>query len=202
MATAWQENPAPQSAMSRVETSRQKEQNDTDFAFTIAAARRSEQRRLMAFVRMADYRICDTLHSILVDSVREVHARVRYQPGDEMPVPGPGGIAPPAEGGADAGDSGGSDAAVAGATESLEVDATSEGEAAHRRVGGGGGGAVSHTVAPTSRALFQVQMLLDDQSAELYFEPGGNDYVENVAQVRANHATQRRSCKPRMRTAQ
>jgi dynein heavy chain len=28
----------------------------------VAAARRSEQRKLLCFVKMADYMICDTLH--------------------------------------------------------------------------------------------------------------------------------------------
>ena len=33
----------------------------SDFAYTVAAARRSEQRRILSFVRMSDYMICDTL---------------------------------------------------------------------------------------------------------------------------------------------
>lgn len=41
-----------------------------DFGFTIAAARRSEKRRLVNYVRMSDYMICDTLFSVLVESVK------------------------------------------------------------------------------------------------------------------------------------
>lgn len=41
-----------------------------DFAFTISAARRSEKRRLVNYVRMSDYMICDTLYAILVESAR------------------------------------------------------------------------------------------------------------------------------------
>lgn len=35
-----------------------------DFAYTVAAARRSEQRRILNFIRMSDYMICDTLHTV------------------------------------------------------------------------------------------------------------------------------------------
>jgi dynein heavy chain len=45
-----------------------------DFAYTMAAARRSEQRRLLNYIRMSDFMVADTLHTILVESVREVLA--------------------------------------------------------------------------------------------------------------------------------
>ena len=60
---------APQA---KVEANREREQSETDFAYTIAAARRSEQRRLLNYIRMNDYLICDTLHTVLLESVREV----------------------------------------------------------------------------------------------------------------------------------
>ena len=45
-----------------------------DFAYTMAAARRSEQRRLLNYIRMSDFMVADTLHTILLESVREVLA--------------------------------------------------------------------------------------------------------------------------------
>lgn len=38
----------------------------------MAAAYRSEQRRLLSFICMSDFMMCDTLHTILVESVKEV----------------------------------------------------------------------------------------------------------------------------------
>lgn len=50
---------------------KQEDKNTSDdFAFTISAARRSEKRRLVNYVRMSDYMICDTLYAILVESAR------------------------------------------------------------------------------------------------------------------------------------
>lgn len=43
----------------------------------MAAAYRSEQRRLLNFIRMSDFMMCDTLHTILVESMREVLDAVR-----------------------------------------------------------------------------------------------------------------------------
>lgn len=48
-----------------------------DYAYTVAAAYRSEQRRLLSFIRMSDFMLCDTLHTIIVESVREVLESVR-----------------------------------------------------------------------------------------------------------------------------
>ena len=62
---------------------KEKGQSDADFAYTIAAARRSAQRRLLNFVRMADYMVCDTLHTVLMESVREVLAATRPPPPPE-----------------------------------------------------------------------------------------------------------------------
>ncbi|KAG1670781.1 hypothetical protein FOA52_014009, partial [Chlamydomonas sp. UWO 241] len=44
----------------------------SEFAYTVGAARRSEQRRILNFVRMTDYVMCDTLQTVLLESVREV----------------------------------------------------------------------------------------------------------------------------------
>lgn len=43
-----------------------------EFAYTMAAAYRSEQRRLLSFLRMADFMMCDTLQTVLVESVSEM----------------------------------------------------------------------------------------------------------------------------------
>ena len=49
------------SFVQRAEQGKAREQGVSDFAYTVAAARRSEQRRILSFVRMSDYMICDTL---------------------------------------------------------------------------------------------------------------------------------------------
>ena len=49
------------SFVQRAEQGKVREQGVSDFAYTVAAARRSEQRRILSFVRMSDYMICDTL---------------------------------------------------------------------------------------------------------------------------------------------
>ena len=46
----------------------------SNFSYTIAAARRSEQRKLLCFVKLADFVICDTLHNLLLDSERDLLA--------------------------------------------------------------------------------------------------------------------------------
>jgi hypothetical protein len=43
-----------------------------EYAYTMAAAYRSKQRRLLSFIRMCDAMMCDTLQSILLDSLSEV----------------------------------------------------------------------------------------------------------------------------------
>jgi dynein heavy chain len=45
-----------------------------EYAYTMAAAYRSEQRRLLSFLRMADFIMCDTLQTVLVQSVSEMLA--------------------------------------------------------------------------------------------------------------------------------
>eukprot|EP00879_Flechtneria_rotunda_P011573 GHRR01012088.1.p1 GENE.GHRR01012088.1~~GHRR01012088.1.p1 ORF type:complete len:1024 (+),score=420.33 GHRR01012088.1:512-3583(+) len=51
-----------------------------DYAYTKAAAYRSEQRRLLCLIRMADFMMCDTLRSILLDSLQEVLQAVQPAP--------------------------------------------------------------------------------------------------------------------------
>jgi dynein heavy chain len=52
----------------------------SNFSYTIAAARRSEQRKLLCFVKLADFVICDTLHNLLLDSERDLLAFCRPAP--------------------------------------------------------------------------------------------------------------------------
>ena len=43
-----------------------------EFKFTLAAARRTELRRLQNFVKMADYMMCDTLQQVLPAVLLEI----------------------------------------------------------------------------------------------------------------------------------
>jgi hypothetical protein len=51
-----------------------------EYAYTMAAAYRSEQRRLLSFLRMADFMMCDTLQTILVQSVSEMLSALEPAP--------------------------------------------------------------------------------------------------------------------------
>jgi dynein heavy chain len=59
------------------------------YAYTVAAARRSEQRKLLCFVKMTDYMICDTLHEVLIESVSDILKATGQCPKEdfEMPLP-------------------------------------------------------------------------------------------------------------------
>lgn len=46
------------------------------FSYAITAARRSEQRKLLNFIRLADYMLCGSLHALLIDSIQEILARM------------------------------------------------------------------------------------------------------------------------------
>ena len=47
----------------------QRIEDDNKFSYAITAAKRSEQRKLFNYIRLADYMICDTLHDVLIASV-------------------------------------------------------------------------------------------------------------------------------------
>ena len=49
-----------------------KGKEDNNYAYTVAATRRTEQRRCLTFVKLMDYVICDTMHDMLLDSVGDV----------------------------------------------------------------------------------------------------------------------------------
>ena len=75
---------------------REEESNSSSsYSYTIAAARRSEQRKLQSFVKLIDYMICDTLRDVLVESVSDMLQLTRsVRPGRRMSknaLLGPGG---------------------------------------------------------------------------------------------------------------
>lgn len=73
--------------MSVAGTEAQRAQGSADFAFTVGAARRSEQRRILNFVRLSDYIMCDTLQTVLLASVREVLTATEPLPPLRAPTP-------------------------------------------------------------------------------------------------------------------
>lgn len=56
----------------KISADRDAKQTHSDFAFTMFAAKRSRQRSLIAFVRMADYMLGSTLHTLLFNSCHSV----------------------------------------------------------------------------------------------------------------------------------
>lgn len=157
--------PSHTSAIARAEATKDKEQGDSDFAYTIAAARRSEQRRLLAYVRMADYKITDTLHTVLLESCREVLQAVRYIPAPPPSLDEGAGLdRASADGGSPAGDHG--ENASSGIEQGRESNS-----------------AIVVRSGPPSRALFTVELLLDDQDGELMYDPAPEDYQERMAEV-------------------
>lgn len=51
--------------------------NGTDFSYAVTAAKRSEQRRLLSFVRMVDFLVQETLRDLLHDSLRDFLAVIK-----------------------------------------------------------------------------------------------------------------------------
>ena len=56
--------------LKRTQTAKLDKTKGSDFAYTISAARRTEKRRLQNYLRMSDYIICDTLYTVLLESVK------------------------------------------------------------------------------------------------------------------------------------
>lgn len=56
------------------------------FSYAITAARRSEQRKLLNFIRLADYMLCGSLHSLLIESIQEILARMIIDEADRVRV--------------------------------------------------------------------------------------------------------------------
>ena len=53
------------------------DQVSSEYEYTVTATRRTEQRRLLQFVRLLDYVVCDTLRDVLRDSMKGVLAATR-----------------------------------------------------------------------------------------------------------------------------
>ena len=126
----------------------------SEFAYTIAATKRSEQRKLTQFVRMVDFMICNTLSGTLLESLSDVLGAVRGAREDyECNNPPPGGE--DAEGGAKASSEEGDELAgeAAAAGEGAAADAAAAGGAA--ATGGDGaqaGGGADASTAPAAAA--------------------------------------------------
>jgi len=162
---------AHQTAIRKEELHKEREANDTDFGYTIAAARRSEQRRLLCYVRLSDYMVCDTLHSILLASVQEMLQAV--QPREVVePVEGvTGGEAPAAKRPAD-----GSISGELGLTPTLSPDASrAAGTVPFEGYG--------------RDPIFEVELLLHEDTAELLYSPSPEDYQEQVGEVLQGYLT-------------
>jgi dynein heavy chain len=66
----------------QIGTSKKNHEDDSHkFTYAITAAKRSEQRRLLSYIRMVDYMICDTLRLLLVDSISVLLAALKHIPG-------------------------------------------------------------------------------------------------------------------------
>lgn len=131
----------------QAEMQKERDQSHADFAYTIAAARRSEQRRLLNFIRMVDYMVCDTLHSVLLHSLHELHeATIPKLPSVKIEELADGKGSPSANGSSDASKAEGDE----GATEA---------------------------VVEASSALLQVELLLGANMMDLLFEPHPDDFM-------------------------
>ena len=60
-----------------------------EYAYTVTATRRTEQRRLLSFVKQLDYLIRDTLRFVLHDSMADVLGATRQCPEDKFETPPP-----------------------------------------------------------------------------------------------------------------
>lgn len=156
-----------------------------DFAYTMAAAYRSEQRRLLRFVRMSDLLICDTLHTILTRSLAELLDAVC--PALPAAAPSPC-IAVASSSGSGSGSSAASTPAgssgrglramqtMLGFSRQQRQAVAAAGMAAspvsagHRAAGGEAGAAAS--AAP----MFEVQVLLSDDLHSLVFAPALEEF--------------------------
>mmetsp|Transcript_3151 Transcript_3151/g.13662 ORF Transcript_3151/g.13662 Transcript_3151/m.13662 type:complete len:4229 (-) Transcript_3151:2367-15053(-) len=59
------------------------------YAYTVAATRRTEQRRCLTFVKLMDYVMCDTMHDMLLDSVNDVLSATKQCEEDQFEMPKP-----------------------------------------------------------------------------------------------------------------
>ncbi len=173
------------SFLAKAEAEKDREQSTSDFAYTIAAARRSEQRRLLSFIRLSDYMVCDTLHSVLLESLRELHDATRPKRAvlltfEEMDAAAAAEAAAQAEAAA---------AAAAAAKEAAAKEAAAGGDggsAAAAEAGKGPAAGAGAVVVPTD-ALFELELLLAENQEELLYDPHPEEFFEELQRIMANY---------------
>lgn len=146
--------PAHQSSIMKAEQAKDREQGESDFAYTIAAARRSEQRRLLNFIRMSDYMICDTLHTVLLESVRDVLSATQPEPISEEEQASLDEAAPAKD--------------EVDGIDNLDDEAAS---------------AAAKSKSKRSNALFEVELLLDTHTGEITFDPAPDNYQTQMSEI-------------------
>ncbi|KAG2448089.1 hypothetical protein HYH02_007114 [Chlamydomonas schloesseri] len=176
--------------LAKAEAEKEREQGQSDFAYTIAAARRSEQRRLLNFIRLADYMVCDTLHSVLLESLRELLAGTRPKRPvlvyfKEMDDAAEAEAARAAEEAAKAAAAAASKDAAAGGAGGAAGGATAGAEAA--AAGGAAGAGAAAAAAAASDALFQLELLLADNQEDLLYDPHPEEFFEEMQRIMANY---------------
>ena len=67
----------------------QRKDESAQFAYTVAATRRTQRRRLSSYVKTMDYMICDALHEVLISSVSDVLAATRQCTEEQFETPNP-----------------------------------------------------------------------------------------------------------------
>lgn len=148
------------------------------YAYTIAAARRSEQRRLHNFIRLADYMICNTLTEMLVESISDILLMTAAQQDEEAYSPREKIMRQQRRSSimaSDAGDSVGDSLSARRAS----IMAPALGGA----LGGGGapGGMPGAAGAGDAPPIFEVEILFQDR--ELVFNPSTDEFQTKVDEV-------------------
>ena len=125
-----------------------------EFSYAITAARRSEQRKLLNFIRLVDYMVCDTLHLLLSNSISGMLDVLRYEEGSTLPS-----------------------VATASAVEALKAPA-----AANDGADGAAGDDLPESSARP--AVFKVEIIVtDDRGAHLLYQPSAEDFQAEVTKV-------------------
>eukprot|EP00873_Tetraselmis_striata_P045243 jgi/Tetstr1/465507/TSEL_010176.t1 len=132
----------------------------TDYAYTVAAAQRSEQRRLVNYIKMSDYVVSSSLQTMLLETVRDILTYTK-------PAPRP----PSADADADAdAEAGGGEAEAAPAAEGFPEASASEDANTDKAE------EAKAVPKPLVAPLFMVELLFVD-NCELLFEPSRSDFL-------------------------
>jgi dynein heavy chain len=123
----------------------------TDYAYTVAAAQRSEQRRLINYIKMSDYVVSSSLQTMLLETVRDILTYTKPEPAEQAVA------AEVAENGAE--DEGGDEEANDGGEEEE--------------------GGVEAVSKPLAAPLFTVELLFVE-NFELLFQPSRSDFQTSV----------------------